>query len=60
LNLLDYNATLYEVLIDKRVEKDLKKVPHHIVEKFLNILDKFEKNPITRGLDLMSDILKDL
>lgn len=46
MNLLNYNATLYEVLIDKRVEKDLKKVPHHIVEKFLDILDKFEKNPI--------------
>jgi len=38
--------TLYEVLIDERVEKDLRKIPNHVVEKFLNLLDEFENNPI--------------
>ncbi|VVB84252.1 Uncharacterised protein [uncultured archaeon] len=36
----------YEVLIDERVEKDLEKVPNHVVNKFLKLLDEFEKNPI--------------
>lgn len=36
----------YEVLIDERVEKDLDKVPKYVVEKFLRLLDEFEKNPI--------------
>ncbi len=36
----------YEVLIDERVEKDLRKVPNHIVEKFINLLNEFENNPI--------------
>ena len=36
----------YEVLIDARVEKDLLKIPNHIVEKFLKLLDEFEINPI--------------
>ncbi|HJH28558.1 MAG TPA: type II toxin-antitoxin system RelE/ParE family toxin [Methanosarcinaceae archaeon] len=36
----------YDVLINERVEKDLRKVPNHIVEKFLNLLDEFENDPI--------------
>ena len=40
------NATSYEVLVDEKVEKDLAKVPNHIVEKFLNSLDEFEINPV--------------
>ena len=40
------DTTPYEVLIDERVEKDLEKVPKYIVEKFLKLLDEFEKNPI--------------
>ncbi|MBU4373423.1 MAG: type II toxin-antitoxin system RelE/ParE family toxin [Euryarchaeota archaeon] len=40
------DTTPYEVLIDERVEKDLGKVPKHVVEKFLKLLDEFEKNPI--------------
>ena len=36
----------YEVLVDERVEKDLEKVPKYVVEKFLRLLDEFEKNPI--------------
>jgi len=36
----------YEVLIDERVEKDLEKVPKYVVEKFLRLLDEFEKNPV--------------
>jgi mRNA interferase RelE/StbE len=40
------NTTPYEVLIDERVEKDLEKVPKYVVEKFLKLLDEFEKNPI--------------
>jgi hypothetical protein len=37
---LNENATLYEVLIDERVER------------FLDILDEFEKNPIRAGSGL--------
>ena len=40
------DATPYEVLIDQRVEKDLEKVTKYIVEKFLKLLDEFEKNPV--------------
>ncbi len=40
------DATPYEVLVDERVEKDLEKVPKYVVEKFLKLLDEFEKNPI--------------
>ncbi len=40
------DTTPYEVLIDERVEKDLEDVPKHVVEKFLKLLDEFEKNPI--------------
>ena len=39
------DTTPYGVLIDERVEKDLEKVPKHVVEKFLRLLDEFEKNP---------------
>ena len=44
--MLRKNTTLYEVLVDERVEKDLEKVPNYVVEKFLRLLDEFEKNPI--------------
>ncbi len=40
------DTTPYQVLIDERVEKDLEKVPKYIIEKFLRLLDEFEKNPI--------------
>ncbi len=40
------DTTPYEVLIDERVEKDLDKVPKYVTEKFLKLLDQFEKNPI--------------
>ncbi len=43
---MSIDTTLYQVLIDERVEKDLEKVPKHVVEKFLRLLDEFEKNPI--------------
>ena len=36
----------YEVIIDKRVERDLENVPNHIVERFLHLLDEFEKDPL--------------
>ncbi len=36
----------YDVLVDERVENDLEKVPKYVVEKFLKLLDEFEKNPI--------------
>ena len=36
----------YEVIIDKRVYKDLEKIPNHICEKFLAALDEFETDPI--------------
>jgi mRNA interferase RelE/StbE len=37
---------LFEVFIDKRVYKDLDKIPKHISEKFLEIIDEFEIDPI--------------
>ncbi len=40
------DTSTYEVLIDERVEKDLEKIPKHVVKKFLKLLDEFEKNPI--------------
>ena len=43
---MNENTTPYEVLIDERVEKDLDKIPNHVVKRFLDILDEFEKNPI--------------
>lgn len=36
----------FEVLIDRRVYKDLDNVPGHIVKRFLNALDELEKDPI--------------
>jgi mRNA interferase RelE/StbE len=38
----------YEVLIDQRVERDLENVPDHIVERFIQLLDEFEKDPLSR------------
>ena len=38
------DPTPYEVLIDERVKKDLEDVPKYVVEKFLRLLDEFEKN----------------
>lgn len=43
---LPKGTTPYKVLIDERVEKDLEKVPKYVVDKFLKLLDEFEKNPI--------------
>lgn len=40
------DTTPYEILIDERIEKDLDKVPNHIVKKFVKLLDEFEKNPV--------------
>lgn len=44
----------YTVFVDARVEKDLKKVPDNIIEKFINILDELEEDPIHRrpGVDI--------
>ncbi len=38
----------YEVLIDQRVERDLEKVPDHIIKRFLGSLTEFERDPLTR------------
>jgi len=43
---LSRDTTPYEVLIDERVEKDLEKISKYVVERFLKLLDEFEKNPI--------------
>jgi len=43
---LSRDTTPYEILIDERIEKDLDKVPNHIVKKFVKLLDEFEKNPV--------------
>ena len=44
--LLAQKKTVYKVSIDRRIEKDLEDVPNHIVKKFIQSLDEFEKNPI--------------
>jgi len=51
---LSRDTTPFEVLIDERVEKDLEKVPKYIIQKFLKLLDEFEKDPIRprSGFDL--------
>ena len=43
----------FEVLVDRRVGKDLRKVPRHVVAAFLRMLDELE-DPITSrpGLDV--------
>ena len=48
--------TSYDVLIDERVEKDLSKIPKHIVEKFIGLLDEFEYFPTQSrsGFDVKS------
>ena len=45
---------LYHVLIDKRAEKDIKRVPGHIVDKFAKIIDELEVDPINKraGVDI--------
>lgn len=40
--------TVYKVAIDSRVERDLQGVPNHIVKKFIQLLDEFEKDPLRR------------
>ena len=44
---------LYHISIDKRIEKDLKRVPGYIADRFSRILDELEVDPINRrpGLD---------
>ncbi len=44
----------YTVIVDARVEKDLKKVPDNIIEKFIAILDELEQDPVHRrpGVDI--------
>ncbi len=43
---LDNAAKNYEVLIDRRLEKDLQDVPKHITKRLLRLLDEFERDPI--------------
>ena len=45
---------LYHVLVDKRAEKDLKKVPEHTIDRFAKILDELEVDPINKrpGVDI--------
>jgi mRNA interferase RelE/StbE len=54
------NKRRYEVLIDRRVEKDLETVPNHIVERFLHLLDEFEKDPLRRRPKFDTKSLKGL
>lgn len=46
--LLPRKMTVYKVSIDRRVERDLEGVPNHIVEKFIQSLDEFERDPLRR------------
>jgi len=48
LILLPRKKTVYTVSIDRRVERDLEGVPNHIVEKFIQLLDEFERDPLRR------------
>jgi mRNA interferase RelE/StbE len=57
---LALNKRRYEVLIDKRVEKDLENVPNHIVKRFLHLLDEFEKNPLRQRPKFETKPLKGL
>jgi mRNA interferase RelE/StbE len=44
----------YTVLVDERVEKDLKSVPKHITVRFLDLLDELEIDPFQNrpGVDI--------
>ena len=44
----------FSVLIDDRVEKDLKRIPKYIVDRFLDSLDGLEEDPIhaRSGMDI--------
>ncbi|MGA1821411.1 MAG: type II toxin-antitoxin system RelE family toxin [Thermoplasmatota archaeon] len=44
----------FTVLVDERVEKDLKTVPKHITLRFLDLLDELEEDPFQNrsGLDV--------
>ena len=46
--LLPLKKTVYTVSIDRRVERDLEGVPNHIVEKFIQLLNEFERDPLRR------------
>jgi len=39
-------SSQFEVLVDERVEKDLKSVPKYIIKKFIAVLDELEIDPI--------------
>ncbi len=45
---------LYDVFVDERVQKDLAHVPGHIVDRFIDLLDLLEMDPIHRrsGADI--------
>jgi mRNA interferase RelE/StbE len=43
---MDEGEPPFTVEVDKRVEKDLRGVPKHIIEKFLDSLDEIQKDPI--------------
>jgi mRNA interferase RelE/StbE len=60
LKILDQGKRRYEVLIDKRVEKDLENLPYHIVERFLQSLDEFEKDPLRQRPKFDTKSLKGL
>lgn len=44
----------YHVLVDKRSEKDIKRIPGHIIDKFTKIIDELEVDPINKrpGVDI--------
>ncbi len=60
MKVLEQGKRRYEVLIDKRVERDLKNVPNHIVERFLHLLDEFEKDPFSQRPKFDTKFLKGL
>ncbi|HKZ64352.1 MAG TPA: hypothetical protein VJ400_07915 [Thermoplasmata archaeon] len=39
----------FEVFVDRRVEKDLRRVPAHIRRKFLTALDLLAEDPVRAG-----------
>lgn len=49
---------LYHISIDKRIEKDLKRVPGHIIDRFSRILDELEVDPTNKRPELDTKNLK--
>lgn len=52
--ILTSGGKLCQVLVDERVEKDLRGILRHVIDKFVRILDELETDPIKKrhGVDI--------